>query len=93
MAVAALLPVMWSGAVGGLADQNRAEWFCWMVWDEMIAGHIRQQSYGSQLVFLELSSNLISRRSSRGGLILVGWFDAVDEIDALGDVGEVSEAA
>ena len=41
----------------------------------------------------ELLSNLVSMRSSCGGLILCRWLDAVDEIDALNDVGEMGKAA
>ena len=43
--------------------------------------------------FEELLSNLVSKGSSCGGLILVLWRDAVDEIDALDDVSEVGEPA
>jgi len=41
----------------------------------------------------ELLSNLVFERPSCGGLICVCWLDAVDEVDAFDDVGEMCEAA
>ena len=35
---------------------------------------------------------MVSKRIACGGLILVCWLYAVDHIDAMGDLGQVSEA-